>query len=528
MDKNLQYTLSLKDLFSSKMKDAENATGRLDSKVNGLGSRLKTLAVGVGIGALAKGIYDAGTNMDSLSVSLKTMLGNKKEADKLLSDMITFAKTTPFQQDEVATAGKQLLAFGIEAKNIIPTMRALGDVSAGLNQPVGEIAYLFGTIKTQGKAMTVDIRQFANRGIPIYEELAKVTGKSGMALQKFIEEGKVGFPEIEKAFTNMSGKGGKFFNLMGELSQTTGGQMSNLKDQLIGLAVTAFKLLQPAINAIIKGLASLMGFIQRNIDTISFLVKTTLLLVGAFYAYKAIMTSIAILQGGKMLFSLISLTAGLQGTTVAQYALNTAMMANPIGLVIGAIALLVLQLKVLYDQYERIKGQFQKAETGIQSTYFKGVASEVNKLADSYERMGMSRKEAEGKAIGDVSGKIDAGMAKNFAKLKSGEITKEAFDYSAKVGATAKAGLKNIFNKPSLASSTNPSLSEVGTGGKSTSTGGTEISGTKPQSLVINITKLVESLNINTTNLKESADRIKEEVSKALLEAVNDVNLIAR
>jgi hypothetical protein len=57
---------------------------------------------------------------------------------------------------------------------------------------------------------------------------------------------------------------------------------------------------------------------------------------------------------------------------------------------------------------------------------------------------------------------------------------------------------------------------------------GTEISGTKPQSLVINITKLVESLNINTTNLKESAQRIREEVSKALLETVNDINLIAK
>jgi hypothetical protein len=66
------------------------------------------------------------------------------------------------------------------------------------------------------------------------------------------------------------------------------------------------------------------------------------------------------------------------------------------------------------------------------------------------------------------------------------------------------------------------------TGKKDSSTGGTEISGTKPQSIIINITKLVESLNINTTNLKDSANRIKEEVSKALLEAVNDVNMVAR
>lgn len=61
-----------------------------------------------------------------------------------------------------------------------------------------------------------------------------------------------------------------------------------------------------------------------------------------------------------------------------------------------------------------------------------------------------------------------------------------------------------------------------------TKVGGTEISGNRPQNMYINITKLVETLNINTTNLKESAGRIKEEVAKALLETVNDANLLAR
>ena len=53
---------------------------------------------------------------------------------------------------------------------------------------------------------------------------------------------------------------------------------------------------------------------------------------------------------------------------------------------------------------------------------------------------------------------------------------------------------------------------------------GVQSEGPKAQNLTINITKLVESLNINTTTLKESAGKIKEEIAKALLAAVNDVN----
>jgi hypothetical protein len=56
---------------------------------------------------------------------------------------------------------------------------------------------------------------------------------------------------------------------------------------------------------------------------------------------------------------------------------------------------------------------------------------------------------------------------------------------------------------------------------------GTEVTGQRPQSLTINITKLVESLNVQTTNLTEGTAKIKEMVSKALLEAVNDANLTA-
>ena len=67
-------------------------------------------------------------------------------------------------------------------------------------------------------------------------------------------------------------------------------------------------------------------------------------------------------------------------------------------------------------------------------------------------------------------------------------------------------------------------------GSKSTSKSlgtGTEVTGQRPQALTINITKLVESLNVNSTNITEGTAKIKELVSKAILEAVNDVNLTA-
>ena len=69
----------------------------------------------------------------------------------------------------------------------------LGNVAAGVGSQLGDLAYLYGTLRTQGRAYAVDIRQFAGRGIPIYEELAKVLRVTKDNVSELVKEGKVGF-----------------------------------------------------------------------------------------------------------------------------------------------------------------------------------------------------------------------------------------------------------------------------------------------------------------------------------------------
>lgn len=111
-----------------------------------------------------------------------------------------FRSKTPYDLLGVADGIKQLLAYGTAAEDAIETVEMLGNVSAGLSVPLGDMVYLYGTLKSQGRAMLVDIRQFAGRGVPIYEELAKVLGVSVSEVNKYISAGKVGFPEVEQAF----------------------------------------------------------------------------------------------------------------------------------------------------------------------------------------------------------------------------------------------------------------------------------------------------------------------------------------
>lgn len=167
-----------------------------------------------------------------LDISFKTMLQSGEKATKLMGELTNFAAITPFNLIDVGKGAKQLLAYGTKVENIKSDLEMLGNVASGVSVPLGDIIYLYGTLRSQGRAYAVDIRQFAGRGIPIYQELAKVLNVNVDEVNDLVEAGRVGFPQVEKAFQNMTNKGGMFFNLMQEQSKSVTGKISNLQDKI--------------------------------------------------------------------------------------------------------------------------------------------------------------------------------------------------------------------------------------------------------------------------------------------------------
>lgn len=235
----VKFVFTMDDQFSDKAKQAEQKVGVLESKLNSVaGAVVGAFSVGA-IVNFGKAVVDSFGKMEVFKTSLTTMLrGNANEAEALNNQLIQIAKTTPFELTEVQDATRQLIAFGSQAGDVGNELITLGNVASGVGAPIKDIAYLYGTVRTQGRAMTVDINQFANRGIPIWSELEKITGKTGIALRKFVEDGKVGFPQIQQVMANLTKEGGQFFGLMEAQSKTVAGQISNLGDSWEQLKVS--------------------------------------------------------------------------------------------------------------------------------------------------------------------------------------------------------------------------------------------------------------------------------------------------
>lgn len=206
------------------------------SLFNRLGGDAKQLAMslvgGLGFEQLAEHIFNVRSQFQQLEISFTTMLGSEQRAGALMNQLVQTAAKTPFDMSSITNGAKQLLAYGTAANEVNDILVHLGDISAGLNVPLNDLVYLYGTTMSQGRMYTMDLRQFMGRGIPMAEELGKIMGKTTQEVQQAVTDGKVGADLVKKAIINMTEEGGKFGGLMEKQSATLQGKWSNIGDSV--------------------------------------------------------------------------------------------------------------------------------------------------------------------------------------------------------------------------------------------------------------------------------------------------------
>ena len=382
---NFNITANNSD-FKRKLQEVDAGVSRTTKAIEASGQSVESyfrkmtagaaaLAAGFSARELVSNIVRTRGEMQQLEVAFTTMLQSGERASALLADAVEFAAKTPFDLQGVAGGIRQLLAYGSTAEDVIEEVEMLGNVSAGLSVPLNDMIYLFGTLRAQGRAFTVDIRQFAGRGVPIYEELAKVLGVTRQELTGLISEGKVGFPEVEQAFRNMTSEGGMFYNLMREQSKTITGQISNLQDSISQMFNSIGEQSEGVITSAISGLSWMVEHYRE-------LARVLGVIVAAYGSYRAAIIAVnavqAITVSAKNISAFISLARGITTARDAMALLNLTFRANPVGLVVSGITTLVTVLLTLRKRSNDAAKAADEARQAIADE-----TAEVNRLAKS-------------------------------------------------------------------------------------------------------------------------------------------------
>jgi tape measure domain-containing protein len=191
------------------------------------------------IGALYKPSQIA-SELEQAQIAFETMLGSSVKARALVNSIVKKAAETPFETKELIDYAQRLLAMGISGDKVIDTVSRLGDIAAGVGkEKLPQIVLAFGQVAAKTKLAGGELKQFTEAGIPLVAALADQFKVADAEIFKMVEDGKVGFKDVEKAIKSMTDEGGKFAGLMGKQAQTTEGLMSTLRDN-ISLALAAF------------------------------------------------------------------------------------------------------------------------------------------------------------------------------------------------------------------------------------------------------------------------------------------------
>lgn len=228
--------------FESGISSAKSQVSGLKGHVEDFGTSLSGLmrtaaVVGTAVSGafilIGKSALDSASQFEQSRIAFETMLGSADKAKRLLRDISDFAMKTPFELPQLVDGAKRLLAYNIEAKEIIPTMKALGNIAAGVGMDkLPNLILAFGQVKAATHLTGMELRQFTETGVPMLGALSKQLGKTEAEIIPMISSGEISFDMVDKALKSMTESGGKFFNLMERQSHTFGGVVSNIKDQI--------------------------------------------------------------------------------------------------------------------------------------------------------------------------------------------------------------------------------------------------------------------------------------------------------
>ena len=350
--------------------------------------------------SVVKSGLDYNAQMESYLTNFKVMLGNEQLAAEKLEEIRKMAASTPFSLSDLTEGTQTLLQFGIAADDTTGVLKRLGDISLGNADKLQTLVRAYGKMSSAQKVTLENVNMMIDAGFNPLNQICDATGESMSALYKRISDGKVSFNELEAAVAAATSEGGQFYNGMLEASQTFNGRLSTLKDNVAALTGELTSGLFSALGDIIVKANELVVSITEDDakmaalkETIGVLTAAVVAVTAAVLSYKATVaaaTAITALHTAAttaMAAAHKAAAAGATGLQVAQAALNTVLSANPIGLVVAALAALAAGLVTAYHTSETFRSAVDSAFSAIQKTASNVIGSVVDWINELVARI---------------------------------------------------------------------------------------------------------------------------------------------
>ena len=264
--------------------ELESAQSKGDGLSNGLfdlGKKAGLAAIAFsGISSIGETIqagFDKVNSIEDTTASLEIMMGSAGEATRVMDDLQASNQATPYTFDGWASAGKNLIAFGVDAEKASDVVTALGEAASASGKgesALNQMADSFGKAAASGKISLETINSLSQGGVEGLKILANDAGVSTAEMQKMISSGAVPAADAIDVLTKgiMEGSQGAagetkaLTGTMEAMSETTSGRLTNMKSAFTNLAGSVMGAVAPAISVAAEKITEFVYAIKGWVD----------------------------------------------------------------------------------------------------------------------------------------------------------------------------------------------------------------------------------------------------------------------
>ena len=347
------------------------------------------------LGKVVQSGVDYNASMESYLTNFKVMLGNEELAAAKISELRKMAASTPFALSDLTEGTQTLLQFGIAADDTTGVLKQLGDISLGNADKLQTLVRAYGKMSSAQKVTLENVNMMIDAGFNPLNQICDATGESMSDLYKRISDGRVSFEELQYAVQAATSEGGQFYNGMLEASQTFSGRMSTLKDNVAALTgeltsglFAALGDLVVKLNDVITSFLDSDEKMDQLKDTIGIATSVVAAAGAAFLAYKgyvALATAAEVahtVATTAMTAANAAAEAGATGLALAQAALNAVISANPVALLVSALAALATGLVTAYKTSETFRNAVNSAFSAVKNIAQSAIGTVVDWIND--------------------------------------------------------------------------------------------------------------------------------------------------
>lgn len=209
-------------------------------------------------------VYQQFARFEDAATRLAPLVGGLETAKTLCRHLRDEAANGTMSFEQLAGVAGKLSSVFKNSDDIKKWTSIFHNISAGTGLDINELVGNFTKLKAAGRVTGEFPEMFAQKGVNIFGELEKQTGKTAAELRKMATAGTLSFSEIETALEAVASGTGQFAGQAAAMSNTFGGSIGTM---MANLDILKAELSGPIAERLTPTIQQLAVFIRKCADS---------------------------------------------------------------------------------------------------------------------------------------------------------------------------------------------------------------------------------------------------------------------